>query len=142
MIAYKAICGVSFSPSPIAAPTSQCSPPPHLNQGFPKGGSDCYVTKRKQLSGKAVWTTQFGSSSDDRAAAIDVDTDGNVIVAGGTTGALFGQEDGKGYWDIFVAKLKGADGSMDCPQCWTRQVGPFVFESTVEGVLHAHFPNH
>ena len=91
---------------------------PTFIKGFPKGSSDCYVTKRRQLTGEVMWTTQFGSSSDDRAAATAIDADGNVIVAGGSTGALFDQQGGKGYWDIFLAKLKGEDGTY----IWKKQV--------------------
>ena len=96
---------------------------PTFIKGFPKGSSDCYVTKRKQLTGEVIWTTQFGSSSDDRAAATAVDAEGNIIVAGGSTGALFDQQGGGGYWDIFLAKLKGEDGAY----VWKKQV-------SVEGV--------
>ena len=74
-----------------------------------------------------MWTTQFGSTADERAAATAIDSDENVIVAGGTTGLLFGQEESKGYWDIFVAKLKGQDGSF----MWTKQVSQIARDQSV-----------
>ena len=70
----------------------------------------------------AIWTRQFGSERDDDARGLAVDAEGNVILAGTTTGALPGQTSA-GFADAWVTK-HDSSGSL----LWTRQFG-----STEEG---------
>ena len=96
------------------------------------GGIDAFVRKY-DADGNAVWTRQFGSSSEDRASGISVDSSG-VYVMGFTTGALPGQTSAGGY-DAFVRKYD-ANGN----EVWTRQFGssatdnPLSISADVSGV--------
>lgn len=78
------------------------------------GGSDAF-TRKYDTAGSEVWTTQFGSSSEDRAAAVAANFSG-VYVAGYTSGVLPGQTVSPGpisedeipsLEDAFVVKLTG-----------------------------------
>ena len=66
--------------------------------GSNAGSFDAFVRKY-DASGEVVWTRQFGTSADDFAGAISVDSSG-VYVAGYTEGALEGSNAGGG--DAFV----------------------------------------
>lgn len=79
------------------------------------GDYDAFVIKL-DAAGAEVWRRQFGSAGDDRATAVAIRDDGDVIVAGSTTGTLFGAS---GNGDGFVARLVGATGATD----WTEVVG-------------------
>ena len=63
-----------------------------------------------------LWTHQFGTSADDAAYGITIDSSG-LYVAGVTEGALPGQTS-EGEWDAFVRKYV-ADGN----EVWTHQFG-------------------
>ena len=65
----------------------------------------------------AIWTRQFGSERDDDARGLAVDAEGNVILAGTTTGTLPGQTSA-GFADAWVTK-HDSSGSLQ----WTRQFG-------------------
>jgi len=54
------------------------------------GWDDVFVRKYDSL-GNELWTRQFGSSADDHALGVAVDTSGNVYVAGYTEDTLPGQ---------------------------------------------------
>ena len=79
------------------------------------GDYDAFVIKLDAAGGE-VWRRQFGSAGDDRATAVAIRDDGDVIVAGSTTGSLFGAS---GNGDGFVARLVGATGA----DVWTEVVG-------------------
>jgi hypothetical protein len=87
-----------------------------LVQGALAGGLDAFVA-RLDSSGTRLWTRQFGSPSNDGAAAITVDVTGQVLVAGDTLGALPGQMSA-GSGDAF-ARAYDAAGA----EAWTRQFG-------------------
>jgi hypothetical protein len=83
--------------------------------GANAGDYDAFVIKL-DAAGAEVWRRQFGSAGDDRATAVAIRDDGDVIVAGSTTGSLFGAS---GNGDGFVARLVGATGATD----WAEPVG-------------------
>lgn len=83
--------------------------------GANQGDYDAFVVKL-DAGGDEVWRRQFGSGGDDRATAVAIRDDGDVIVAGSTTGSLFGAS---GNGDGFVARLVGATGATD----WAEPVG-------------------
>jgi len=62
------------------------------------------------------WAYQYGTSALDVITAVATDAADNVLVAGGTTGSLFGPHQGAG--DAFVAKM-APDGSP----IWAHQHG-------------------
>lgn len=77
--------------------------------------SDAYVSKYGQ-SGALLWTQALGSPESDGAAAVSTDAQGNVFVAGDTSGDLDGPA--RGFGDGFLARLT-ADGELS----WVRQLG-------------------
>jgi hypothetical protein len=80
------------------------------------GSYDAYVRKYDSL-GNTVWTSQFGSSSNDYAFGVVVDTSGAVYVAGFTLGSLPGQSSLGGF-DAYIRKYNSFGGIV-----WTRQFG-------------------
>ena len=73
-----------------------------LAEGF-TGNFDAFMAKYN-ADGDEVWKRQLGSSENDFARGIVVDTDGNILyVTGDTTGDLGGSN--AGVRDIFLAKL-------------------------------------
>lgn len=80
------------------------------------GGRDAYLRKYDS-TGKALWTRQFGSSSDDFGRSVGVDGGGNVYVAGYTDAVLPGKTSA-GAKDAFVRKYDPAGTEI-----WTRQFG-------------------
>jgi len=79
------------------------------------GARDAFL-RRIDADGQEAWTRQFGSVQDDVATAVAVADDGDVVVAGWTSGELYG--DPAGDHDIFVATFapEGDPG-------WARQFG-------------------
>ena len=77
--------------------------------------ADVFV-RRYDLAGEALWTRQFGTSSEDQGRAIAVD-DSGIYVAGSTRGALPG-ETSLGKADAFLRKYNTAGKVL-----WTRQFG-------------------
>ena len=79
------------------------------------GGRDIYVAKYTP-EGDLLWITQYGSDQDDQGSCITLDDEGNIYVAGGTTGLMgkeaFGKQDG------VVTKLN-SDGKV----LWNAQFG-------------------
>jgi hypothetical protein len=80
------------------------------------GSSDFFVIKYDH-NGTKLWTLQMGTTSNDYANGIAVDASGNIFVAGGTYGGLYGNVTA-GSEDIFVVKLDAAGNRL-----WTRQAG-------------------
>ncbi len=91
------------------------------------GGQDAFVRKYGP-DGTEVWTSQFGSASNDAALGGGVDRAGNVYVVGSTEGALPGQTT-LGGKDAFVRKY-GPDGT----ELWTRQFGSRAYDGA-QGVV-------
>lgn len=79
------------------------------------GGDDAYVRKYDS-SGNVQWTHQLGTASNDYGLAIEVDTSGNVFVAGRTGGQLGASNFGGG--DAYVRKLDTNGNPL-----WTSQIG-------------------
>jgi hypothetical protein len=89
------------------------------------GGIDAWVRKLDP-HGVVVWTRQFGTSGDDSPAAVAVDGNGSVIIAGSTSGALTGTN--AGSIDAFVRVLDSNGNTI-----WTRQFGT-VGPDAIRGV--------
>jgi hypothetical protein len=77
--------------------------------------SDAFVAQYSR-AGELLWTQVIGSPASDGASGVSCDTQGNVLVAGDTSGALDGPA--RGFGDGFVTKLS-AEGELR----WTRQLG-------------------
>lgn len=101
------------------------------------GKSDAFVL-RLDPQGVARWATGFGGSASDYGRAIAADAAGDVYVAGGFQGRLdFG--DGQpslaagGGYDVFVAKLGGADGRRLWSQSLPAAAAQQAFALAVDG---------
>ena len=68
-------------------------------------------------AGSQLWTLQRGSSADDSATALEIDSYGDLILAGWTAGSLDGNSNA-GSVDLFAMKVY-AQGSWE----WTFQTG-------------------
>jgi hypothetical protein len=71
----------------------------------------------EQIGPEVEWTRQVGSSDRDSARSVSVDGNGNVFVAGDTSGALPGQTSA-GDSDAFVRKYDSSGAEV-----WTHQFG-------------------
>jgi len=81
------------------------------------GLQDAWVRKYSP-AGVELWTSQFGTPALDRAWAVAVDGNGNILVVGHTEGGTFPGQTSAGLDDCFVRKLSPA-----CTVLWTRQFG-------------------
>ena len=81
------------------------------------GGSDFIISKYDK-NGNKLWLKQFGTSADDSATGVAVDSTGNnIYVCGVTYGGLDGNTN-LGSSDFFLMKLD-SDGNKK----WTKQFG-------------------
>jgi|GEM_PF-3007753 len=80
------------------------------------GGADIFLAKF-DAAGNEQWTRQLGSDSNDEAVAVTSDANGNIYLAGVTSGDL-GDTENAGLTDILLVKFDG-DGN----QLWSRQLG-------------------
>ncbi len=81
-----------------------------------QGNSDAFIVKYDK-TGTKVWHKWLGSNGDDYATALATDKDGNVYLAGYTTGALFA-ETNKGNSDAFIVKY-----DKDGNKLWHKWLG-------------------
>lgn len=89
------------------------------------GSSDAFVIKVSGSDGSEIWTEQFGTDGEDYAAAVAVDSEAHVVVAGFTQGELTGGGEHRGEGTAFVRKLNGVDGTA----AWTVQFGASVIDA-------------
>lgn len=85
--------------------------------GYTNAGNNDLFLMKYDTTGVKQWTRQMGSSGDDRAYGVAVDGNGNVYIAGITTGALNGNTNTSGN-DLLVMKYNSAGDWQ-----WTRQKG-------------------
>jgi hypothetical protein len=85
------------------------------------GSSDAYVAKYAAANGNHIWSRRFGGAGNDYAAAVAVDTSGNVAVVGSFEGdGLFAGFPlvSSGQDDAYVLKLDASGARL-----WARQLG-------------------
>lgn len=81
--------------------------------------SPLLLISAKAAWGKEIgWIKQFGTSDDDEAYGVAVDTSGNAYVAGWTGGVLPGQSS-SGPWDAFLVKFGEAEPTPSTPTDYT-----------------------
>ena len=73
--------------------------------GFTNNGSAQIAVVKFDGSGNRLWTEQFGTGSGDFPSAIATDAQGNIFVAGATTGAFSGFTNNAGTEQSVVIKL-------------------------------------
>ena len=86
------------------------------------GSFDIVVAKFSGADGAHFWSRRYGSTSQDNAFAVAVDSGGGVLASGDFVGTVnFGGDNltSAGLNDIFVAKYSGADGS----HLWSKRFG-------------------
>jgi uncharacterized protein with PIN domain len=86
------------------------------------GLSDIFVAKFSGVDGAHLWSKRFGGTESDSGLAIAADGSGNVLVTGefmGTVDFGGGVLTSAGLYDIFVAKLSGANGA----HLWSQRFG-------------------
>ena len=86
-----------------------------LNGQAAAGGRDAFLARVD--SGAISWIRPLGTTGDDHATSIAIDSLGNLLVAGTTGGGLSG-ETNSGVEDAFVAKF-----SPDGTRIWTQLLG-------------------
>ncbi|MEM9749895.1 MAG: hypothetical protein AAF869_02990, partial [Pseudomonadota bacterium] len=89
-----------------------------------KGEQDVLLTKYDS-TGQVLWTRRLGAASEASAAAIAVDADDNVVIAGSVRGDLSEGSIGGGE-DSFVAKFSSAGTEL-----WTYQRAPTADDSAL-----------
>ena len=85
------------------------------------GGLDIFVAKL-DVNGDGVWAVHYGGVGDEHDPRIAVDAAGDIYIAGSFANQVaFGAVNlvSKGGQDIFVAKLRGSDGSV----AWAQSIG-------------------
>jgi hypothetical protein len=80
------------------------------------GGSDIFLAKY-DTNGSRLWIKQFGTTTEDQARGLAVDSSGNPIVAGDTGGGLFGIL--QGATDLVLLKYDSAGTGL----LWSLQEG-------------------
>ncbi|MCP4134732.1 MAG: hypothetical protein GY754_27405, partial [bacterium] len=95
------------------------------------GGSDVFLVKYN-TKGEIVWLNQLGSSASETVEGIALDRDGNIIIAGYTSGDLDGNGN-RGEADAFLAKFN-ASGE----QLWLRQLGSDKSDSVIDLAVDVH----
>ena len=88
------------------------------------GGSDDFVVAKYTAAGAHLWSRVLGGANMDRATAVAVDANGDVVVTGSSRSASAdfggGALTGSGVDDdIIVAKYAGIDGT----HVWSRRIG-------------------
>jgi hypothetical protein len=92
----------------------------NTNSGF----ADLFLVKYNS-SGTKQWTQQLGTSSDDGAQGVTVDSSDNIYVTGYTSGGLDGNTN-SGSADLFLVKYNSSGTKQ-----WTKQLGTSSGESGV-----------
>jgi hypothetical protein len=97
----------------------------NLDGNTHSGGTwDLYVIKFAD-NGTRQWTRQLGTSADDSASSIAIDSSENVFVTGQTSGDLDGNTSAGGV-DLFLVKYNSSGVKQ-----WTRQLGTSNFETGI-----------
>jgi len=86
-----------------------------LDNNTNSGLYDIFLVKYNS-SGTKQWTQQLGTSSNDSANSVAVDSSNNIYVTGGTSGGLYGLNHGES--DIFLVKYNSSGTKQ-----WTKQLG-------------------
>ena len=87
-----------------------------LDGNTSSGGSDIFLIKFNS-SGTKIWTKQLGTSKDEEAFEVTIDSSGNIYISGYTEGGLDGNTN-SGRSDIFLVKYNSSGTKQ-----WTKQLG-------------------
>src|SRR5262249_27173838 len=84
--------------------------------GSSAGQNDAFLRKY-DANGAVQWTRQVGTAANDIAKAVSADAQGDVFIAGSSSGGL-GGANSVGLDDAFVSKFNAA-GTLQ----WSKQIG-------------------
>jgi len=87
-----------------------------LDGNTSSGGRDIFLIKFNS-SGTKIWTKQLGTSKDEEAFDVTIDSSGNIYISGYTEGGLDGNTN-SGKSDIFLVKYNSSGTKQ-----WTKQLG-------------------
>jgi len=79
-------------------------------------GSNDQIALKYDSTGTLIWSTQFGTDKDDRAYAITIDNNDDVLISGYTLGDLEGTNNGES--DLTIVKFDSS-----ATQQWIQQYG-------------------
>jgi len=99
------------------------------------GGLDCWVAKLT-ADATPIWAVRFGGTGNDRGAQVVVDSAGDVYVAGNFQDQIaFDAVNlvSAGMSDVFVAKLRGTNGSV----IWATSLGSSGEDAVSDIAIHA-----
>jgi hypothetical protein len=82
------------------------------------GGLDIFVVKLRNSDGGVIWATSFGSTGDDTAAAVAINSSGELLVSGTVSGPIETGGPFAGGTDAVLAAYNG-DGT----RLWTKVIG-------------------
>lgn len=109
----------------VVGGTTGALPGQHRNEDSSTAYYDADAFLRKyDVAGNEVWTRQFGTTRDDAAHDVAVDTAGNIVVAGSTAGTLIGPFT-TAVRSAFLRKYDSSGGPL-----WTVQFGAGTSSST------------
>ena len=93
-----------------------------------EGLTDAFLAKL-DVAGNTQWIELLGTTGDDEARGLSIDSDDNIYVAGGSAGSLGGLPYAGGVRDMFLAKYDDS-GNM----VWLKLVGG-VFSDVIRDVV-------
>jgi hypothetical protein len=98
--------------------------------GSNAGSIDAFLAKYDS-TGSIIWTRQMGSTGEDIAFSVAIDSNNNVYISGYTFGSLDGTN--AGLADAFLAKYDSTGIKV-----WTRQLGSTVSESATSVAIDSN----
>ena len=81
------------------------------------GSKDAFIVKLDS-SGNKIWSKLMGSSQDDQAYDVNVDSANNIYMVGGSNGDFDGHANGGGSQDAFIVKFDSSGNKI-----WSKLVG-------------------
>ena len=85
------------------------------------GGNDIFVAQYSSDTGAPVWVRRYGGTSNDFAAGLAADANGNVVLSGGFSGSVDfggGPLTSAGGYDVFAMRLSPSGDHL-----WSRRYG-------------------
>lgn len=79
-------------------------------------GAEDVIVRKYDARGRYIWSTQFGTITNDFGYAVAVDPDDNFVIAGNTAGGMDGTN--QGNFDVYLRKFDPEGNTL-----WTRQFG-------------------
>jgi len=82
------------------------------------GQQDVFVARVSALDGRLLRSWQLGSSGAEWLADLQIDSEGNIVLFGETTGSVVAGQSNAGGNDLFMMKIAGNDGRVLAARQW------------------------